>query len=191
MGSANDGRAKAGPNLYAREDFVRPCYARRQSLKRELRAMGKQTALLEGFFPNTENAALRRPQWLFCVSPFSPYTGSGLKSITAQKSPRKVTSLPGNVIKLSVVFFIKHPVPRLRSFGTGCSFLSVHGIIFQVFLQGLLDDERLRDARFFLQYTSSRSSSSGGILNVLAGQSVFLSLSPITRPPFLPRPSSH
>ena len=62
MGSANDGRAKAGPNLYAREDFVRPCYARRQSLKRELRATGKQTALLEGFFPNTRNAALRRPQ---------------------------------------------------------------------------------------------------------------------------------
>lgn len=83
MGSANDGRAKAGPNPYAREDFGRPCYARRKSLKRELRATGKQTALLEGFFPNTGDAAwfiektsakdtfspntgdaaLRRPQW--------------------------------------------------------------------------------------------------------------------------------
>lgn len=181
-----------GPNPYAREDFVRPCYARRKSLKRELRATGKQTALLKGFFPNTENAALRRPQWLFCVSPFSPYTGSGLKSITAQKSPRKVTSLPGTVIKLSVVFY-KTPRTEASCFWYRVFFfLPVHGVVFQVFLQGLLDDERLRDARFFfLQYTSSRSSSSGGILNVLSGQSVFLSLSPITRPPFLPRPALH
>lgn len=118
--------------------------------------------------------------------------GGGLKSITAQKSPRKVTSLPGNVIKLSVVFY-KTPCTEASCFWYGVFFfLPVHGVVFQVFLQGLLDDERLRDARFFfLQYTSSRSSSSGGILNVLAGQSVFLSLSPITRPPFLPRPASH
>ena len=44
---------------YARVDFVRPCYARRQSLKRELRATGKQTALLEGFFPHVQGIPSR------------------------------------------------------------------------------------------------------------------------------------
>ena len=50
-------RAEVGPNSYARGDHIRPCYARQKSLKRELRATGKQTAPLEGFFPNTGDAA--------------------------------------------------------------------------------------------------------------------------------------
>ena len=31
-----NGRAEVGPNLYARGDYTRPCYAGRWSLKREL-----------------------------------------------------------------------------------------------------------------------------------------------------------
>ena len=48
-------RAEVGPNSYARGDHIRPCYARQKSLKRELRATGKQTAPLEGSSPHTED----------------------------------------------------------------------------------------------------------------------------------------
>ena len=99
-------RAEVGPNSYARGDHIRPCYARQKSLKRELRATGKQTAPLEGFFPNTGDAAwfiektsakdtffpnmgdaaLRRPQWPLYLN-FSRMQGMPLLLYHARDCP--------------------------------------------------------------------------------------------------------